>query len=133
MLDWMCLSVEESLTCSEGRDLELLLVLSLSVRLSMLLHRVEMVRPLLRLTPSWALGRGVEVVISAWDWYSSLSLSSVSALVFSTLARNLSRCRELPSLDLAVRWDWDRVIRDLAELTPWDVDWCLHRPEEADL
>ena len=63
----MCLSVEESLTCSEGRDLELLLVLSLSVRLSMLLHRVEMVRPLLRLTPSWALGRGVEVVISAWD------------------------------------------------------------------
>ena len=63
----MCLSVEESLTCREGRDLELLLVLSLSVRLSMLLHRVEMVRPLLRLIPSWALGRGVEVVISAWD------------------------------------------------------------------
>ena len=98
----MCLSVEESLTCSEGRDLELLLVLSLSVRLSMLLHRVEMVRPLLRLT--WPCpGMGVEVVSSACDWYSSLSLYSVSALVLSTLARNLSRCRELPSLSRPVR------------------------------
>ena len=115
-----------------------LLILSPSVRLSILLHLVEMVLPLLRFTPSlppFLPGMGVEVLSSAWDWYSSLSLNSVSALVLCTLARNLSRCCELPSLSLClpVRWDWDLLILDLLEVEGTTWDWCLHRPEEADL
>ena len=67
----------------EGLDLESVLVLSLSVKLSILLHLVVKVRPLLRFTPpegSCILrpGRGVEVVISPPDTeFSSLSLCSV--------------------------------------------------------
>ena len=65
--------------------------LRLESRLSILCQRLEMVRPRLRLTWPPDLGSRVACLarLGLASWYSSLSLSSVSAFVLSTEARNL--------------------------------------------